>query len=621
LNVKPTQIFALLSFSIGLSNAQVWVVDSLQRVGKSDAPGSALNIALYAAKGESESFQVIVRAPASGLSVVNLTASGLSGPSGATIAAANFIFYREHYVYISKSSPDFGVGNRPLGIGWYPDALIPFKNPKTGVNLSGATYDAVPYAVAANQNQPFWIDIAVPRGAVAGDYTGTLTVTTSTGSTTVGVKLRVWNFTLPVASRHKSSFGFHGGWNTLANNQVLLENRIQPFNVDPQDFPTVAAQMRMAGLPFFNQSKGCTIETPPSVSTVSAAVKSYPAGFPTYVYPADEVSGCPNLVPNLQAWAQVAHGAGTKTLVTVPPDPSLLDDGTGSGRSAVDIWAILPKQMCVSSISLLPCIAKPAIPIVLAKGNEIWSYTEQEQDYYSPKWLLDFAPINYRIMPGFINQQFGFTGMLYSDVARWSTTPWTSVQWTNSVNGLTFPGDGVLVYPGQQVGLSFVVPSMRLKLIRDGVDDFDYIAMLKDLGQGSFVNTVLSSIVPDWHNWTKSTATLQSARIELGQELDKLGAGTVTLKPPSNPWPTTGTTSPATSLTLQCSSVSGATQYQVYFGKSSTALPLYATVTSTGSVVRAAVYKLSGATTYYWKVVAVNGGSSASGPVWSFKTP
>src|SRR5215471_3829915 len=76
LNVKPTQIFALLSFSIGLSNAQVWVVDSLQRVGKSDAPGSALNIALYAAKGESESFQVIVRAPASGLSVVNLTASG-----------------------------------------------------------------------------------------------------------------------------------------------------------------------------------------------------------------------------------------------------------------------------------------------------------------------------------------------------------------------------------------------------------------------------------------------------------------------------------------------------------------------------------------------------------------
>ena len=42
-------------------------------------------------------------------------------------------------------------------------------------------------------------------------------------------------------------------------------------------------------------------------------------------------------------------------------------------------------------------------------------------------------------------------------------------------------------------------------------------------------------------------------------------------------------------------------QYQYTLGENSTAQPLYITVTSTSSVVRAAVYKLSGATTYYWK--------------------
>jgi hypothetical protein len=68
-------------------------------------------------------------------------------------------------------------------------------------------------------------------------------------------------------------------------------------------------------------------------------VQQYPAGFPTYVYPADEVNGCANLAQNLQLWAQVAHNAGTKTLVTVTPQSTLLDDGTGTGRTDVDFWA------------------------------------------------------------------------------------------------------------------------------------------------------------------------------------------------------------------------------------------------------------------------------------------
>ncbi len=67
-------VCALVSvFGARMSYAQsVWVAGSMPRIGPSDAPGSASSISLYAAKGEAESFQVVVRAPSSGLSNVNV---------------------------------------------------------------------------------------------------------------------------------------------------------------------------------------------------------------------------------------------------------------------------------------------------------------------------------------------------------------------------------------------------------------------------------------------------------------------------------------------------------------------------------------------------------------------
>src|SRR5258708_27412728 len=308
-------VCALVAVGASVSYAQsVWVVGSMPRIGPSDAPGSASSISLYAAKGEAESFQVVDRVPSSVLSNVNLSGSNLVAPGGAMISQQSLTFYREYYVYVSQPSPDFGFGNRPLGAGWYPDGLIPFKDPATGLDLTGQIFDAVPYNMPGNQNQPFWIDINVPRSAAAGNYTGTITVTSSQGSWTVGVSLQVWNFTLPVASRLKSSFGFHGSYGNLANNQVLLQHRIQPFFITPaSDLPALITYgAEIVGLPFFNQSSGCTINPPLPSSTLASAMAQYP-GFPTYVYPADEGTGCANVQQSLPAWAQAPHASATTT--------------------------------------------------------------------------------------------------------------------------------------------------------------------------------------------------------------------------------------------------------------------------------------------------------------------
>ena len=124
----------LLSSVVGAqAGPAVWVESSLRRVGRTDAAGSTTAARLWAARGEYESFQVVVQAPPGGLSNVSFSVSDLQGPGGQVIPKASLTLYREHYVYVNQSSPNWGGSNRPLGVGWYTDALIPFNDPATGL--------------------------------------------------------------------------------------------------------------------------------------------------------------------------------------------------------------------------------------------------------------------------------------------------------------------------------------------------------------------------------------------------------------------------------------------------------------------------------------------------------
>ena len=78
---------------------------------------------------------------------------------------------------------------------------------------------------------------------------------------------------------------------------------------------------------------------------------------------------------------------------------------------------------------------------VLKKGDKAWSYNDLVQDSYSPKWELDFLPIDYRIQAGFISQSLGLTGLNY-----WAVTEWTSpsTAWTNRQGYADYPGEGIL---------------------------------------------------------------------------------------------------------------------------------------------------------------------------------
>src|SRR5260221_1532612 len=138
----------------------VWAMSGLVRVGKTDTAGTVPSISLSSARGERVDTQVVVQGPSGGLTNVNVSASALIGPGGATIPASSVMLYREHYITVTGTANYGGGGNPPLGSGTYPEPLIPFNDPETRSPLcrTAATLMACNGTIIAGQNQPNWID-------------------------------------------------------------------------------------------------------------------------------------------------------------------------------------------------------------------------------------------------------------------------------------------------------------------------------------------------------------------------------------------------------------------------------------------------------------------------------
>lgn len=504
--------------SHGATGIAVWPVDSLTRVMQTDPPQSNVPVTLYAAGGEYADFQIAIQAPSGGLTNTNVVASDLTGPGGA-IASTNVLLYRELYVDVTQSSPNWGGSNQPLPRGYYPDPLLPFVDPDTGLPPnSGATYQAVPFSVSGGQNQPIWVDVFVPRGTAAGEYQGVFTITSDQGSAQVQLVLNVWNFSVPLKPSLLSSFNA-GGTETRAVDLALLRHRLMPDQVvsasteasDVANYGLTSVDLGIYSGANYGQ---CHMSAAPSAAAFAAAKASNNSNLLIYDYSADEIDNCTNVFPTLIQWAANMHAAGVNNLVTMAPTPALFSDGTGSGRSAVDIWATETDEFATSSTYVAQA---------LAKGDQVWSYTDLVQDAYTPKWEIDFLPINFRIIPGWINPVLGLTGILYWNVVDWSSDPYTDVYAPDNPG---YPGEGQLVYPGAPAGLQGLAPSMRLKWLRDGVQDYEYFQILKALGQSAFALQVAQSVGPDWTNWTRNPATLEAAKIKLGQAINSSSGST-----------------------------------------------------------------------------------------------
>lgn len=129
----------------------------------------------------------------------------------------------------------------------------------------------------------------------------------------------------------------------------------------------------------------------------------------------------------------------------------------------------------------------------------------------------------------------------------------TGVSW-DPWSGLYYSGgwgDGTVVYTGSTasgsvnymgsgVTIPLILPSLRLKLIRDGVQDYEYLNILKNNGQGSIANAALASWMTNTYTYNVNPTTpaygfssdLTDARNMLGNAMHQLTHPAVLQPPP-----------------------------------------------------------------------------------------
>jgi hypothetical protein len=535
----------------GQASGQVWVASSLVRVGQNDPLGTTTSINLSAARGETVSTQVIVHTPGAGLTNLNLSASALTGPNGASIPASSITLYREYYITLSAGTTNYGGGsNPPLGSGTYAEPLIPFNDPENPArSLCGAMLQACNATVATGQNQPYWIDIFVPRGATnspRGTYTGTISVTADQGTASVPVTLTLWNFELPIQPSEPSLWTLWSpnSGNTLTSlDQALMRNKVMGwFDCPPTDPNTscstqVSSDIANLGLDrsglegfYYNvvNCDGSYANGTPTTSQFSAAASNFPAGLPLDFYLFDEFNNCPNAYQSVKTMATNIHAAtpSIQTILTInTPDSNLYNEG--DGRTAVDHWVLL------DSVGPWP-------PLPWSGPGDLSSYTSCNTGAgNTPEWMVDYPPINERIQAGFLNWTQGAVAILYYRSDGWTNgntvASWNNVN-TTACGGNSRPGDGIFLYPPGPINSTESAPGIRLKAIRDGIQDYEYARILHFMvpSQDAFVNSTLQPIAGSWIAcgtppnppnppcWKRDTTALENARLQLGQKIDQL---------------------------------------------------------------------------------------------------
>lgn len=474
---------------------------------------------LQVAREEYEPVQIVVLAGDKGLKDVSVTASDMTGPSGAVIPASRIGLNLVEFV--ETKTPQYEVDY----IGWWPDPLLEMSK----------------FEVAAGAMRPIWVIVHPPAGIPGGEYRGQVRIKPANAAeTAVPLEVRVWDFTLPKRTHMKTAFALFphelGAWwrgtditdeMRLGYYEFLLNHRLNPTNIY-----TSKPAPEIPDIPFcvdHGMNAFCLVYTHNKDAKNRAALAGMLKEYQTYLkgkgwsdmgylYGFDEIR--PDKYGELRdmyGWVKEEF-PNLPRMCTVAPKKEL--------KGYVDIWVPLTDSW----------VQKDAEQYT-KDGDEVWWYVCCVPDHPYPNFFIDYPAVDPRIL-FWMNWKYQIPGFLYYAINLWESNRlgggrWPEIPWdTYSFNH--YNGDGVLLYPGPDGRL---LSSIRLDCIRDGIEDYEYFYILNDLVQKAEKSKkadpalieqarkalkVREDVVSSPKSYTLDPELLLGARAEVAELIEKL---------------------------------------------------------------------------------------------------
>ncbi len=534
----------------------VWTVTPTVRVLRDALPGEGRQVRLSAARNETESFQILMRSDAA-VSGIRIEAGDLTGPGGAVLRAGGARLFRQHQMELTIATHR----NEKFKPGWYPDALIPFRHPFTRKELPKARLAAVPFDLPANETHGFWVDIHVPTDARPGEYRGTYRVKAAdAGPVEIPVTLTVWDFALPRVSTLRTALGSPA----RRMRGYYAERAKAGKEKEPEDWPAVETQCAemlsrhrinatpSRGTVVVEAQKDGSYRIPPEhvaalrqfidACHVNAVMVPRPTsvtkdpeteagrkklhawlrawdvaakeldrpGVVFYTYLKDEPND-EEAYRFVQKWGKAIRDAKSVVKVLVVEQTWTQNEKWGDLYGAIDIWCPLFSLFKAES-----AVKRQAL------GETVWTYTALCQREPTPWWHIDWPLLNYRV-PAWIAWRYRIRGILYwGGLSFWRQVddPWTDPETLDrrkDGKGPLWNGEGSIVYPGRAVGYDGIVPSLRLKALRDAVEDYEYLAILERAGRAAEAGKVVLPLAESFFKWQKDPAAHETARARLAE--------------------------------------------------------------------------------------------------------
>jgi len=535
--------------------------------------GSA-TVKLFAAANETVSFQVVVDAGPDGARGLKLEFDELSGPAGAAIPGANLRAFRMWPVRITS----YPAWHLRLSEG--EPVKASFYDPLSPLGAHG------PIDLKPAERLAIWVDLRVPRAAGAGNYTGRLDVISAYRRVwTARINLEVYDFVLPDARPLAAVGGFDH--RTLFRTFVRQEGKpYVPVRLDRtqplvrRGLTIVRQLMRLAHdhrLDLFDRrirpvlkrdmfgkvrldwEDYDAIVTPylnGSAFEDRIGCSAWPAPFSENYPRADNYGGVPSDAYVETAGAVIAECAEhfTRTpemaeQVFYWPYRGPVDEAAYArhARLARLIRAADPRTPILSLLPARPpALTRWRTPKDFAQLADIyapraeWLDPALSKDLAGPEhplkgvWLSPGTPpylpslgviataADVRAVPWFA-MKYKCTGLFIPEVLNWSGD--LSVGEATAVTRL--------FYPGTAVGLQAVLPSVRLKRLRRGLQDLAYLWLLQTRRRTVVATAVTDAMVryaglqavgdnyldPRLDGWVKDPAAWRSARRILAEEV------------------------------------------------------------------------------------------------------